>query len=414
MESTESQNKIESPETPDELAPTTTCGTMDLFGAASVPPKDATRLVLQARPQTYKRADSGILFGFGSVAFMWAVATYWTWMLVNGFYAMDPLWAFLWICATTVVALAAIRQTAISTIHYLVNKNWNSKNYSAIDILCSRSLGVMSRLPLTGPCDAAYLEASLAGARMRQGFCQSAEELLTNSISKIRREMERAKFAHKGSYKPFLGSLLINQSVVSVKLEKYDQAEHLSLEILELFKNETRPAYRIYKVVPMMVQASICLRWNEPEKAEEHINEAAAEFETVMLEAVGTNEYMEQTQSAMLVMMAVIRAKCGRIDDSLRCFDSFKLLVKATKSDVCTHNMEWLSRLSEAYVEAGKFSEAEEAVEMAYAAARELGFHPDSVLVLNAFEKVLQATERASEIADMRLWLRPSQQLLMG
>src|SRR5262245_51819043 len=109
MESTESQNKIESPERADELAPTTTCGTMDLFGAAAVPPKDATRLVLQARPQTYKRADSGIMLGFASVAFMWAVAAYWVWMLLNGLYAMDPLWAGLWLCATSIVILAATR-----------------------------------------------------------------------------------------------------------------------------------------------------------------------------------------------------------------------------------------------------------------------------------------------------------------
>jgi hypothetical protein len=158
------------------------------------------------------------------------------------------------------------------------------------------------------------------------------------------------------------------------------------------------------------------LKWNELEKAEEHIDEAAAEFEKVMLEAAGTNEQMEQTQTAMLVMMALIRAKCGRIDDSLKCFEAFKNFVKATKSDICTHNIEWLSRLSEAYVEAGKFSEAEEAIELAYAAARELGFHPDSVVVLNAFEKLLHATERASEIADMRLWLRPSHEhhLLAG
>lgn len=414
MESTESQDKIESPQTANELALTATTGTIDLFGSQTEPARDGTRLLLQARPSTYRRSDSGLVFGIGSIAFLWTVASYWVWMGVNSLSMMEPLWAALWIVATCVVVLAAVKQTAVWTIHFLVDKNWTSKNYSAIDMLCSRSLDVVSRLPISGPGDATYLEASLAGARMRQGFCQSAEELLDDSIARTKAEFNRASAADKVNYKPFLGSLLISQSIVSVKLEKYDQAEHLCHEILELFRSDTRAEYRIYKVVPMMTLGWICLRWNELEKAEEHINEAAAEFEKVMLEAAGTNEQMEQTQSAMLLGMALIRAKRGRLEESLNCFDSFKRFVNVTRSDICTHNIEWLSGLSEAYVEVGRFSEAEEAVEMAYAAARQMGFHPDAVLVLNAYEKLLSATERASEIADMRLWLRPPHEHLLA
>lgn len=416
--------KIEPPKANDELelvvaSPNTAMksAALDFFGPAA-PVSEEKRLLLQARPLTYKRADSGLVFGIGSVVFLWLVASYWVWMGLNGLSLMEPLWATLWIVATCIVVLAAVKQTAISTVHFLVHKNWNTRNYSAIEMLCSRSLSIVSRLPFSSPWDLAYLEACLAGARMRQGFCQSAEELLKDSIDRTKFECEKASVANKVNFKswglPFLGSLLINRSVVSVKLEKYDEAERLCLEILELFKDEKRQEYRIYKVVPMMTQAWICLRWNEIEKAEDHINEAAAEFEKVMLEAAGTNEQMEQTQSAILVGMALIRARSGRLEDSLKCFESFKNFTKVTKSDICTHNIEWLSGLSEAYVEAGKFSEAEEAIELAYAAARELGVHPDAAMALNAFEKLLKATERASEIGDMRLWLRPSHEHLLA
>jgi hypothetical protein len=157
-------------------------------------------------------------------------------MGINGLSVMDPLWATLWIVATCVVVLAAVKQTAVSTIHFLVDKNWTSKNYSAVDMLCTRSLDVVARLPMSGPTEAAYLQTSLAGARMRQGFCESAEELLIDSVARTRAEIDRVSADHKANYKPILGSLLIYQAVVALKLQKYDQAERFCLETLDLFK----------------------------------------------------------------------------------------------------------------------------------------------------------------------------------
>ena len=66
-----------------------------------------------------------------------------------------------------------------------------------------------------------------------------------------------------------------------------------------------------------------------------------------------------------------------------------------------------MTRLTDELIARSEFKRAEPLLELAYSMAGQCPDHPNSLLVMGSYAQLLRLTDRQSELADLKSWIRP-------
>jgi tetratricopeptide (TPR) repeat protein len=281
-----------------------------------------------------------------------------------------------------------------------LNQKYKQKRYSELEVAHAKALKLVRSLPFRKTWDLPILTSNLALLRLCQGNYENARNLFGEAVTFIAKES-----MVKDTYSAAI--LINNLGCAEMRLGNYVQAEvhaNRALEILALPKNKQ---YRLIAALPYALIGAVHAKLEEYDTSLEHFDEAAKIYQNEKPPAGTITTSFMQGRTQMLLWTAYVHAKLGEMDESENDCDLAFSLIQQDSTAINTLTIEILYSLANEYMNAKHYERAERLLGLAYSQCVESPFHPDAKLVLNYYEKLLLLTDRQSEVADMRAWLRP-------
>lgn len=281
-----------------------------------------------------------------------------------------------------------------------LNQKYRQKRYSELEVAHAKALKLLRKLPFRKTLDLPILTSNLALLRLCQGNYENAESLFRDAVTFISKET-----VVKDS---FSAAILINNlGCACMRLGNYVEAEvhaNRALEILALPKNKN---YRLVASLPYSLIGAVHTKLEEYDTALENFKEAFRIYENEKAPAGTIMTSFTQGRTQVRLWTAYVHAKLGKLEESENDCDLAFTLIQQDATAINTLTIEILYMLANEYMNAKLYERAERVLGLAYSQCVESPFHPDAKLVLNYYEKLLLLTDRQSEVADMRAWLRP-------
>jgi tetratricopeptide (TPR) repeat protein len=280
-----------------------------------------------------------------------------------------------------------------------LNKKYGEKKYGELDVAHSRALKLVTRLPCRKTVDLPVLMSNLALMRLCQGNYESAEQLFRKATEYIAAEPRLNSTFAAGILEHNLGSACMRLG----NLAEAEVHANKSIEIFELSKNRR---WRIGLGLPNLLLGALHAKFGEYDVAEEHLETARHISETEKLPAGTIFTSFAQSKNQMFLWLSYVEIKQEKVAEAEASCDAAVELIAKDPSGANTLTLEILLMLANEFMNIKQFERAERLLEIAYAIGSDWPYHPDAKQVLNYFEKLLLLTDRQSEVADMRNWLR--------
>jgi tetratricopeptide (TPR) repeat protein len=329
---------------------------------------------------------STVLFLFGSSAFLALSCGQWFYFGCSVALLTYSLWAM----GASFVSIPIVMH---------LNSKYSEKKYGEIDLAHSRALKLVMQLPCRKSADVPVLMSNLALMRLCQGDYESAESLFRQAVEYMEKE--------KRLNSTFAAAILMNNLGFACNrrgnLAEAEICADRAIQIFELSKNK---AWRIGLSLPYSLKGVIHAKFGEYDTAEQNLREAYRVYNTERMPAGSVETSFQQGKNQLLLWLAYVLLKTEKREEAeLMCDQGVKSIASDT-SGANTLTLEILLMLANEFMNLRDFARAEQLLEIAYSIGAESPFHPDAKLTLSYFEKLLLLTDRQSEVADMRNWLR--------
>ena len=349
-------------------------------------------------------------FNVGISSFFAALCGYGTWAMAVYSVSNPNAGIFITVLIFAVWTWFQVKNTIVWIAYALLQQKSRANDFARIDFFISRTITILQRLPLVGVTELVYLEASLALFRQRQGFFESTQDLLDKAIDRTRKAADRASFRNRSELRAALGVLVCYRASISLRLRAYAEAEQLALESRELLLKTKHKVLKAYSVAPFLVLGWIRLKQNEIDQSAEFFEQAYERIGSFIESGDSTDFRMQNVLRSVHLSQALVEASKENFEKSLSHFQQ-ALDITGTGEYAGSDNMQFLLMLAEKYMAAGLHSEAESALKMSYSIGKFGSFHPDAIITLDTYEKLLRLTGRDAEVDDMRHWLFDTEEL---
>ena len=290
-------------------------------------------------------------------------------------------------------------QTALGVVVLWFEKSWQAKAYGRIDKHLSRLIPWMAKSPLVRGIDLASMLDGLALASSRQGQYDRARDLLVEAVRQSERDPRFAKH-------PYVSIYYAHLAWVRLRLGNYDDAIVDAEHAIAILQDRLSVKYGLLKSLPVLLLSNVHLIKGELTDAEITLEETRK-----LLQLPVPPRYSDQSFVAFDVFVALtaalLRAKQGRFEEST--VELRKAIALAPGQRVNTSTLFLVNEIASQFIDNELYSEAEVALSYAYPSAGNHPFSPDSQRLLAHFERLLESTNRADEVNDMRQWLRTAQ-----
>ncbi len=347
------------------------------------------------------RNTAALTFG-GAIYFLAFLYMGWlaTWAFIAGeySYAMAYLaytafcaWSFtpivLYNFATIILLPAKLRQDYLQLrrVYSLLNR-------------------VLNRLPVQRSWYKTYLQCELARCNFLEGEYIDAENLYREVLADLadRVPADRSK-------DPRAARTLALEAFASVfaGFSATMRAEYVSADLLlerarEIVAKQSA-VRRAYGGLVHLYSAALSLELEELDQAEEYLTVASQSFKTdsVVYSAWQMQQFVSFSDG-LLALLYARKSDMKQADEY--CNRYLQHLHSNTNSAMSMH---WLNRLAAIYLDCRDFAQAERILETAYWIGSKTPMHPDCPKIIHSFERLLIATDRSADIADMKRWIRP-------
>lgn len=316
-------------------------------------------------------------------------------LISKGEFFLGTLWLVLF--ATSVWSLGASYISIPMTMY--LNKKYAEKRYSELDIAHSRAIKLLTQLPLRKTFDIPVMMSNLALMRLCQGNYESAEELFRKAYEYISQD-KRLRQTYAAAV------LLNNLGCACMRRGNLVEAEVHATNAIELLESPKNKMWKVLRALPNTLIGVVHAKLAEFDTAEEHLNKALEIYTTEKAPAGTITTSLAQGRTQIELWLSYTYIKQGKGDEAKRHCDTGLALFDNDPASVNTLTIEVLYMLANEFMNVKDFERAEKLLEIAYGICLESPFHPDAKPLLNYFEKLLLLTDRQSEVADMRAWLR--------
>jgi tetratricopeptide (TPR) repeat protein len=280
-----------------------------------------------------------------------------------------------------------------------LNKKYGEKRYGELDVAHSRALKLVMQLPCRKSVDVPVLMSNLALMRLCQGNYESAEQLFRKATEYIDKEPRLNS--------TFAAAILTNNlGSACYRLGNLAEAEVHANKAMQIFELNKNRSWRIGLGLPHLLLGAIHAKFGEFDTAQEHLERAKYISETEKLPAGSIFTSFAQSQNQLSLWLSYVHLKqSARAEAEQFCDEAIQRIAK-DPSGANTLSLEVLLMLANEFMNTKDFGRAEKLLDIAYAIASDWPQHPDGKQTLSYYEKLLLLTDRQSEVADMRNWLR--------
>jgi tetratricopeptide (TPR) repeat protein len=284
-----------------------------------------------------------------------------------------------------------------------VQKQISARHYFAMEAHHRRAIMLVNKLHLPKDDNYASLLINIGLAQMQQGKYREAEATYIQAIE----ETDNVKLKNK--WIAILARL--NYAAVLVRSQRLHEALEL-YDACEKKLPELPQALHVYQLIIALGRARALTHYDAWDEAE-----ALCLQSNELLQANKDSPFLKSSLVSMNFgiesALALICAKQKRMDESIKHFNNFMELAQA-KNAADVNSGFTLAQLGDAYLDAGDNERAERTLEFAYEQARNYPLHPDAQRVQSSYARLLEATGRSNEIADMRTWIRHTPEALLA
>jgi tetratricopeptide (TPR) repeat protein len=272
---------------------------------------------------------------------------------------------------------------------YLV-KGQEKGNYLAVERTYSRYQRNFPWLFAANRKVAATNYCNLGTARLYQGNYEGAEQSYAQAVAVAASDKKFAKTA-------YMGMLYNNLAVCLMHQGRLEEAEHIAQNAVDLVRDKTARKWGAAQGLPLTTMGGILVLQNRLDEAGERLDEAQSYY--------AQDPGRGNMKVSQFVYRALLAARQGKLDQSISYFKELMQLREACPAWFSNLSVMPLYLLANEYMNAKQFDAAQQALQVAYAVAKEHPVHPVSVKLRSFCEKLLLLTDRKSEIADMHSWL---------
>lgn len=280
-----------------------------------------------------------------------------------------------------------------------LNIKYGQKKYGELDVAHSRALKMVMQLPCRKSVDVPVLMSNLALMRLCQGNYENAEQLFRKANEYIAKESRLNN--------TFAAAILTNNlGAACYRLGQLAEAEVHANKAIEIFELNKNRSWRIGLALPHLLLGATHAKFGEFETAQEHLDRAKYITETEKLPAGTIFTSFAQSRNQLSLWLSYVHLMQDDLAEAEAECDDAIVRIASDPSGANTLTLEILLMLANEFMNIKQFERAEKLLDIAYSISAEWPFHPDAKQTLNYYEKLLLLTDRQSEVADMRNWLR--------
>lgn len=271
------------------------------------------------------------------------------------------------------------------------------RQYGKIETSHRRAINVINKLPL--PKDESYagLFVNLGMSQVNQGKYDQAESSLQTAIGLFDKIKTKNRW-NAVLARVNLASVYLRQQRLHDALVLYDDCEE---------KISTLPAaFNAYKVLVCLGRARALMQFQDTDEAESYYRQAM-EIAAGDKSGIISKKSKPSFDFAFDCGLALI---CARRDDwqsSLKHCGQMLENAKANPKCSDVNSCYLICSIAEAYLDHELMEPAELVLELGYAWAQLEPTHPEAKRLLDIYARLLEASGRKDEVADMRAWIRP-------
>ncbi len=315
----------------------------------------------------------------------WFIAAFGIFMFSVNFWLLTPILAGFW-------------------LNNYFDRHVLTGDYHRIDLAYTKTVGILHKLPVQKSLFTATIASQLGVVKLFLGDYDSAEILFREALA-----VAKSNWCPKRWQSVFY----CNIGAMSCSRKNYVEAELYFEQALEFLQKNARTGTAFLSAYPHLGIGMVRLDLDELASAEEHLLKSLELLDQAKMPTEITLLSVDRTISYCNLLLALVYARKNELPRSRSCCDQFferDLVFQSISKETTAIEATKISRLTllaEEYLKHGWHERSERLLEIAYSLARECPFHPDAAPMLACFEKVLIATNRQSDISDMRRYLRP-------
>lgn len=342
---------------------------------------------------------SSISLGVANLVLLGSIAAWYHFSLS---YALAQAWgqAAFYFCIGTLMIWLFAPHIVLNCIEIYVNASRSNRDFGKIDRVLSTGLQILRLMRIRNSAAVASILVRLGQARLVQGFYDSAVLLFQEAITYSEKISGVRESIAMSMYHLNLGSAYAWQ-------QKYMEAEIQAEKAVEILQQIDTPLSKDFEAHCNLHIGASRVELNELESAETHLKSALEALEKMKPSFDMPLLTIKHAVISCCLYLARLKVKQGNSADSFEYDNKFFEEIQGNTAILSPNHARALNSLAGEYITIGNFSHAEDLLNVAYELGRENPFHPDSQETISAFEKLLVATDRQAEIADMRSWLRP-------
>jgi tetratricopeptide (TPR) repeat protein len=286
-------------------------------------------------------------------------------------------------------------------VYFILSDRIVHGQYREIDRCFASALSIWELIPLPKSSSYLRLRANRALIRMWLGDYGSAELEMREIIAKL----ESKRFFNKSS--TLFGLLLNNLSCIIIRGDgDLTEAEQLAKRALTICRSGWMKTSNT-AAFPFVNLATVCFRQGRYAEAEEYLKQALplcnpGKQPSTVLPVSG-----EFTRVNALLLLSLTLFKENKQAEALAVLTNVMQFIDADMKCITLLSLDVLTNLSDTLIEHNHLQSAEKLLDYSYAIASRHPDHCDGVKVLDSYTKLLTLTNRESEIADMKRWIRP-------
>jgi tetratricopeptide (TPR) repeat protein len=284
------------------------------------------------------------------------------------------------------------------------------ERYALVESRYSSGLRLLERLPFADNYWKAAMLFQIGRMRMFQGFFDGAETPMERGLEIA---LSDRGFLKGSKNSPFVAMLHANLGVAYVRAQRIEEAKMQFEQAMQAFPEESiisSAQKTLIAVCKAYVNISI-----GASKFEMGDLDGAYEQIVIGMTVLQQNAkppaplqliHVRQTLMHSHAMLALIEMRKGQLREANEHFQRFMHVTVTDAPLLTSTHLRVLALLADEYLKEKQYEAAEKILDLGYRVGLESPHHPDALLLLDVFERLLVVTERKDEVADMRLWLR--------
>lgn len=348
-------------------------------------------ITLPAQAKIYAPLLFGVLLPTW-FAFMWLGAVY------SLFTASSPIYLFPYFLFLTVISYLMTPLFIHNFVQICVQRDIQRRDYESIDRAYSRTLRLLNKLHFPNIGVRTFLLAEIGRMRLLEGHFDSAESFFLEAIASTANEHRTPPVNRAILYFNLAGSLR-RQGLLPEASDRYEMGMK--------FLTSTDVKTMAFLSFANLAIASLKIEQGDLVGAEQCLIKAKELMDRTDLQKAFPSVRKIQAELSCLSALTLVLLRKGDQQAAETIGGKFLALANLHLGEITSLEMKTLNQIVAEYLALGQNGLAEKFLDVTYAVARDFPFHPDSLLALDSFEKLLLITDRKAEVDDMRHWLRP-------